>query len=141
MECRFVKRAEIFGPVLEKTFPNSSDRVAEFEDYNFTTVTAETLRESLAGTHAAVKTVMGYTRAGERTVENWFEGKNGPNGDNLVELTRHSYAVLEAFLLMAGREDILAGQMLVDAGDKLAEMLEMMDQLRVGDQTRKSPME
>ena len=137
----FRKKGRNFRTVSGKTFPNSSDRVAEFEDYNFTTVIAETLRESLGGTHAAVKTVMGYTRAGERTVKNWFEGKNGPNGDNLVELTRHSDAVLEAFLLMAGREDILAGKMLVDAGDKLAEMLEMIDQLRAGDQTRKSPME
>jgi hypothetical protein len=81
----------------------------------------------------SVKTVMGYTGAGERTVKNWFEGKNGPNGENLVELVRHSDEVLEALLLMAGREEILAGKLLVDARGKLVEMLEIIDQLQAGD--------
>ena len=68
--------------------------------------------------------------AGERTVKNWFEGKNGPNGDNLIELIRHSDEVLEAVLLMAGREDILQGKLLVDARDELVEMIEIIDRLR-----------
>ena len=80
----------------------------------------------------SVKTVMAYTGVGERTVKNWFAGKNGPNGKNLVELVRHSDEVLEALLLMAGREDILAGKLLVDARDKLVEMLEIIDQLLAG---------
>jgi hypothetical protein len=87
----------------------------------------------------SVKTVMAYTGAGERTVKNWFEGKNGPNGENLVKLVRHSDEVLEALLFMAGREDILAGKMLVDARDKLAEMLEIIDQLQVGDSAADPP--
>ena len=78
----------------------------------------------------SVKTVMAYTGAGERTVKNWFEGKNGPNGENLIELVRHSDEVLEALLWMADREDILAGKLLVDARDKLVEMLEMIVQLQ-----------
>jgi len=72
---------------------------------------------------------MAYTGAGERAVKNWFEGKNGPNGENLVMLVRHSDEVLEALLSMAGREDILAGKLLVDARDKLVEMLEIIDEL------------
>ncbi|MDA0703460.1 MAG: hypothetical protein O3A96_09545 [Proteobacteria bacterium] len=76
---------------------------------------------------------MGYTGAGERTVKNWFEAKNGPNGENLVELMRHSDEVLEALLSMAGREDILAGKLLIDARDKLVEMLEIIDQLQASD--------
>jgi hypothetical protein len=82
---------------------------------------------------------MAYTGAGERAVKNWFGGKNGPNGENLVELVRHSDEVLEALLLMAGREDILAGKLLVDARDKLVEMLESIDQLQVGESTADSP--
>ena len=78
----------------------------------------------------SVKTVMAFTGAGERTVKNWFEGKNGPNGENLVELVRHSDEVLEALLWMADREDILAGKLLVDARDNLVEMLEIIDQLQ-----------
>jgi hypothetical protein len=81
----------------------------------------------------SVKTVMAYTGAGERTVKNWFEGKNGPNGENLVELVRHSDEVLEAFLWMADREDILAGKLLVDARDELVEMLEIIDELLADD--------
>ncbi len=77
----------------------------------------------------SVKTVMAYTGAGERTVKNWFEGKNGPNGANLVELVRHSDEVLEALLWMADREDIWAGKLLIDARDNLVEMLEIIDQL------------
>jgi hypothetical protein len=87
----------------------------------------------------SVKTVMAYTGAGERTVKNWFEGKNGPNGENLVELVRHSDEVLEALLLMAGREDILAGKLLVDGRDKLIEMLEIIDQLQTGDSAADPP--
>ena len=66
-------------------------------------------------------------------VKNWFEGKNGPNGENLIKLARHSDEVLEAVLFMAGREDILAGKLLVDAHDKLVEMLEIIDQFQARD--------
>ena len=49
------------------------------------------------------------------------------------KLVRHSDEVLEALLIMADREDILAGKLLVDARDKLVEMLEIIDQLHAGD--------
>ncbi len=94
---------------------------------------AETLHRAFGGTGAAIKTVMSHTGAGERTVKNWFEGKNGPNGENLIELVRHTDEVLEALLLMAGREDILAGKLLVDARDRLVEMLEIIDELQSGE--------
>ncbi len=86
----------------------------------------------------AIKTVMAYTGAGERTVKNWFEAKNGPNGENLIELVRHSDEVLEAFLLMSGREDILTAKKLVDARSILVEMLEMIDRLQASDPPGKS---
>ncbi len=129
----FLKKDRNFRPVSGKTFPRSSDRVAASDGYDFAAVIAETLRETYGGTRKSVKTVMGYTRAGERTVKNWFEGKNGPNGENLVLLVRHSDEVLKALLLMAGREDILAGKLLVDARDKVVEMLKIIDQLQAGD--------
>jgi len=100
---------------------------------------AETLRETFGGSGMSVKTVMTYTGAGEHTVKNWFEGKNGPNCENLVKLVRHSDEVLEALLLMAGREDILAGKLLVDARDKLVEMLEIIDQLQADDSVADPP--
>ncbi len=126
----FRKKGRKFRPVSGKTFPRSSGRVAVSDGYKYAAVIAETLRETFDGTRRSIKTVMAYTGAGERTVKNWFDGKNGPNGENLVELVRHSDEVLEALLLMAGREDILAGKLLIDARDKLGEMLEIIDQLQ-----------
>lgn len=126
----FRKKGRKFRPNSGKTFPRSSGRVATSDGYKFADVIAQTLRETFGGTRMSVKTVMAYTGAGERTVKNWFEGKNGPNGENLVELVRHSDEVLEAVLWMADRDDILAGKLLVDARDNLVEMLEIIDQLQ-----------
>lgn len=135
----FPNKGRKFRPISGKTFPNSHAKVTARSSYDFATVVAETLHEAFGGTRAAIKTVMAFTNAGERTVRNWFDGKNGPNGDNLVELVRHSDEVLEAFLLMAGREDVLSAKKLVDARDKLTEMLEIIDQLQDDDGTGKPP--
>jgi len=132
----FRKKGRKVRPVSGRTFPRSSGTVEKSDGYDYTAVIAETLREAFGRTGRSVKTVMAYTGAGERAVKNWFEGKNGPNGENLVELVRHSDEVLEALLSMAGREDILAGKLLVDARDKLAEMLEIIDQLKAVDPDR-----
>ena len=135
----FRKKGRKVRPVSGKTFPRSSGTVEKSDGNDFTAVIAETLRETYGRSGRSIKTVMAYTGAGERAVKNWFGGKNGPNGENLVELVRHSDEVLEALLLMAGREDILAGKLLVDARDKLVEMLEIIDQLQVGDSTADPP--
>ena len=129
----FRKKGRKVRPVSGITFPKSSGTVEKSDGNDFTAVIAETLRETYGRSGRSIKTVMAYTGAGERAVKNWFGGKNGPNGENLVELVRHSDEVLEALLLMAGREDILAGKLLVDARDKLVEMLEIIDQLHAGD--------
>lgn len=126
----FRKKVRKFRPVSGKAFPRSSGRLEISDGYDFKTVISETLREAFGRSGRSIKTVMAYTGAGERTVKNWFEGKNAPNGENLVTLVRHSDEVLEALLLMAGREDILAGKLLVDARDRLAEMVKIVDELR-----------
>ena len=135
----FRKKGRKFRPVSGKTFPRSSGTGAAADSYEFTAIIAETLRETFGGSRRSIKTVMEYTGAGERTVKNWFEGKNGPNGENLVELVRHSDEVLEALLLMAGRKNILAGKLLVDARDTLVEMLEIIDQLQADDSAADLP--
>ena len=135
----FRKKGRKVRPVSGITFPRSSGTVEKSDGNDFTAVIAETLRETYGRSGRSIKTVMAYTGAGERAVKNWFGGKNGPNGKNLVELVRHSDEVLEALLLMAGRENILAGKLLVDARDKLVEMLEIIDQLQVGESTADPP--
>lgn len=122
----FPQKGRNFQPTSGRTFPayaiNGGDR-------DFAAVIAGALRDAFGGTYAAIKIVGSYTGARERTVKNWFEAKNAPNGKNLVELARHSDEVLEAFLMMAGRKEILSAKKLVDARDKLVEMLEMIDQI------------
>ena len=135
----FRKKGRKFRPVSGKTFPRSSGRVTASDGYEYAAVISETLCETFGGTRMSVKTIMAYTGAGDRTVKNWFDGKNGPSGKNLVELVGHSDEVLEAFLWMAGREDILAGKLLVDARDKLVEMLEIVDELLPDDSAADPP--
>ena len=134
----FPKKGRKFRPISGKTFPKSSDTVSESGRPKFATVIAETLGAAFGRTGGSIKSVMAYTGAGERTVKNRFNGKNGPNGENLVQLMRHSDEVLEAMLMMAGREEILAGMLLVDARDKLVEMLEIVDRMRA-DKSVSSP--
>jgi hypothetical protein len=129
----FRKKGRNFRTKSGRTFPNSSDRIASLDEYEFTTGIAETLRDAYGDSGRAIKTVMAYTGAGERTVKNWFQAENGPNGENLIQLMCHSDEVLEAVLLMSGREDILMAKMLVDARDAVVEMLEIMDRLQGSD--------
>jgi hypothetical protein len=90
---------------------------------------AYALRNQLGATHQAIKIVMGWTGAGERTVKNWFAGISGPSGQHLVELIRHSDDVLTVLLILAGRQHTVAAQKLVDVRNKLAETVEQIDTL------------
>jgi len=134
----FHKKGRKFRTVSGKTFPKSADKLEQTGGDGFRSVIAETLHEAFGGTRMSVKAVMAHTGASERTVKNWFQGKNGPNGENLIDLMRYSDEVLEVVLWMAGREDILAGKMLVDAREKLVEMLNIIDQFKFAEETSDS---
>jgi hypothetical protein len=97
---------------------------------SFSEVIADALRRQYGGTPAAVKTVVRLTRANERAVKNWFDAKNGPSGENLVSLMRHSDEVLETVLSLAGRQDLIVARKLSGAREKLKEMLAMIDDLQ-----------
>lgn len=73
----------------------------------YATQIALALHSELGATHQAVKTMIRWTGAGERTVTNWLAGEHGPSGPHLTLLARHSDAVLEAFLALAGRERLI----------------------------------
>lgn len=126
----FPKKDRNFRTKTGKTFPKPSDKIAEAGGPDFASVIAGTLRKAYGGSGRSIKTVMAYTGVGERTVKNWFAGRNAPNGENLVELVRNSDDILEAFLLITGRQEILAAKKLGDARDKLVEMLEIIDALQ-----------
>jgi hypothetical protein len=95
----------------------------------FSDAIARALHREFDSTHAAVKTVVALTGANERAVRNWFEGKNGPNGEFLIALCRHSNQVLDTFLLLAGRTDHLKARKVVEAKQKLREILVLLNEL------------
>ncbi len=88
---------------------------------------AAALRAELGDSHHAMKTVMQWTGANERTVKNWLAGKSGPRGEHLIGLLHHSDKTLEALLQLAGREQVAAARSLFEARNLLAEMLERFD--------------
>lgn len=95
----------------------------------FAGIVAEALRRDFGATNAAVKIVVGFTHANERAVKNWFEAKNAPAGPHLISLVRHSDAMLETFLLLAGRKDLLTVKKFSDVRQKLREMLRLLADL------------
>lgn len=64
----------------------------------FARIIAEALCRTLDDSHRAVKTVMLWTGASERTVKNWLAGTHGPQGDFLLFLLGKSDAVLDAII-------------------------------------------
>jgi hypothetical protein len=90
---------------------------------------AQTLHKQLGETHQAVKILMRWTGAGERTVKNWLSGRTGPSGEYLLALIRHSDEVLDTLLLLAGRRQIAAANKLVEIRQTLADTVERMDLL------------
>ncbi|MBZ9784935.1 hypothetical protein K9857_25655 [Pseudomonas sp. REP124] len=88
---------------------------------------AQALHIELGETHQATKTLMRWTNANERTVKNWMAGSNGPRGEHLVALVKHSDLALAAFLDMAGRPHALVPSELSKTRQKLQSALEAID--------------
>ena len=116
-----------------KTFPASSEDAGRSAAYGFAAEIAAALHRGYGGSHAGVKTIVTLTGANERAVRNWFDGKNGPSGQHLIALIRHSDAVLEAVLTLSKRERLLAARLVIDARDKLVQILDLLRQLEVGE--------
>jgi hypothetical protein len=112
-------------PKKGKVFPEASHQSQHGLDY--AAVVAAALRSQLGNTHQAIKTVARWTDVGERTIKNWFAGTNGPSGNHLIALLRHSDEVLEACLLLAGRDRVLAHTKFDAALQKLRELLAILD--------------
>lgn len=107
-----------------KVFPGSCGNRPGLD---YAAVVAAALRSQLGNTHQAIKTVGKWTNVDERTIKNWFAGTNGPSGRHLIALLRHSDGVLEACLLLAGRDGVLAHSKFAAAHQKLRELLAILD--------------
>ena len=122
----FPKKDRKIRSVSGKVFPDAARSHAKTGTYSFSATIATALRRAYGPTHAAVKSVVACTGANERAAKNWLDGRNGPSGEHLIELLRHSDEVLEAVLRLAGRERILTAKRLADARDKLVEMVALL---------------
>ena len=123
-------------PKKGKGFPGPGGTRAEL-DYAASIATA--LRGELGDSHQAIKTVMRWTGATDRTAKNWVTGIRGPTGEHLISLARHSDAVFEVIIRAAGRESLLIALRLIDAREKLVAALEILDQLVAEAPTRPEP--
>lgn len=97
----------------------------------YASVIATALRLELGASHRAVKTIMRWTGANERTVKNWLAARNGPRGEHLIDLIRHSDAVLYASLQMARRTQPIASEKVLEIRNVLADTVELIDRLLV----------
>lgn len=94
-------------PKEGKFFPGGNGGGGEFTSREFAAEIAAALQRSLGSGRARIKIVAGWTGANERTVKNWFSGAYGPSGQHMVGLARYSDEVLEAFLSMAERDNLM----------------------------------
>jgi plasmid maintenance system antidote protein VapI len=105
-------------PKKGKVFPGGAKTSEAVEAYAVYIGTA--LREELGDTHQAIKKLVRWTGANERTVKNWLSGRVGPNGSHLVRLVRHSDATLQAFLGLAQRPSLISAVKVVEIHGYLA---------------------
>jgi hypothetical protein len=90
---------------------------------------AGALRRDFGRDPAAVKRVARLLDANERAVRNWYEGKNGPSGENLVRLMAHSPATVEAVLWLSGLSELLSVKLVADAREQARKLLETIEGL------------
>jgi hypothetical protein len=85
---------------MGKIFPEVDYRRPSKKQYALAIAAA--LRKELAGMPNAIKLVMRWTGANEKTVKNWMAGTHGPAGESLVALAHYSHEVMLALHQMAG---------------------------------------
>jgi hypothetical protein len=116
-------------PKKGKSFPKRrGDGGSDFrlDDHAFAMKIAGALKSELKDRNSRAKLVAGWTGANERTVKNWILGRYAPCGRHLVALARHSDQVLNAILLMAGRQDLLLARKIEDLRQKVFDLADAM---------------
>lgn len=106
-----------------KTFPSGR----EYYGKAFADAIAAALKADYGASPSGLKRLARAVDANERAVRNWLEGKNGPSGENLVNLMRHSDAVFEAVIGLASRGPSTDGAGLLKLRTHLAEALDAID--------------
>ncbi|MGZ6037864.1 MAG: hypothetical protein ACXWKR_04290 [Phenylobacterium sp.] len=119
----FTENDRKFRSKIGKSFPSGDG----YDSRPFALAIAGALKADFGSAPSAVKRVARLTTANERTVRNWFEGKNGPSGENLVSLMQHSDAVLGVALALSGRGQVAAGLAMVALRDQLVAAVAIID--------------
>jgi hypothetical protein len=95
----------------------------------FAETIAAAMQAEWGATPSARKEVGRITNANERAVRNWFEGKNGPSGENLMLLIQHSDAVLGTVLELSGRRDLALASDLSRLQEQMRAAVQAMDEV------------
>lgn len=93
----------------------------------FTDAIAAAVLVEWGQTPSALKEVGRITRTNERTVRNWVDGRNGPSGENLVALMRHSDEVLTTVLELSGRHDLVPASSILSLRPALVRAVNAID--------------
>jgi hypothetical protein len=118
-------------PKMGKRFPNRDGKGSA--GLSYPRAIAAALRGELGATHQAIKIVMRWTGAGERSAKNWLGGTRGPTGEHLLSLVRNSDAVLDAVLRLSGRDAVLPQMSLRHQRSGLVRIIENIDDLLTPD--------
>jgi hypothetical protein len=101
-------------------FPKTGRKFpAREQQPNYASSIAEALRAELGNSHQAIKTLMRWTGANERTTKNWLSGANGPSGEHLLEIMRNSDLIFECVLELIDRKVVLSHRKLEEVHDAL----------------------
>lgn len=90
---------------------------------------SQALHEEFGSNPSSIKTIARLVDANERAVKNWFNGTNGPNGEFLIRLCRHSDRVLDVVLFQSGRADLAKVRNLISIREKLHQMLDILEEI------------
>jgi hypothetical protein len=85
------------------------------------------LSYELGGAGRAAKTTTKWAGVTERTAKNWISGCCGPSGEHLLELMRHSDAVLAVVLGLSGRNEALSAERIKLVRQELVILLKNLD--------------
>jgi hypothetical protein len=111
-------------------FPKTGRRFpAREQRANYASSISEALRRELGNSHQAIKTLMRWTHANERTAKNWLSGVNGPSGEHLLEIMRNSDHVFEFVLDLIGRKVVISHRNLEDVRDALQTTAQLLSEL------------
>ncbi|MEP5762384.1 MAG: hypothetical protein ABJ327_24330 [Litoreibacter sp.] len=114
-------------PKKGNTFQKASR--TKFSQAEYRDAICAVLTDELGDTHQAVKTIMQWTGASERTAKNWMKGFHAPAGEHLITLMRNSDAVLTMVLLLCGRNETIAVSRINYMRQELKSLLQALDEI------------